>query len=428
MLLKKATSTDDLKTGSNGVTRGSCKALASGVLRVLLVTAVTRTSASSEVPPSSCASMPLASCASTPLAAEGLVGHGASMLQKARGVQREDRGHIALLTSGTLQRYFAESSATHFVAPLTKAGYTVDVYLSLNTEAFTPWIPGAKAFIPDPALDGLTDKESGDLLNRYVTAAGGKLQSFHWVQGYHLADAEVRFIKDSTMFNGFGVGHHAQDARESVVKHYKGLEWLWRDMLHVESTESRPYTHVVILKDDAYWMKDFDLDRLLNFGRDVSSYRPPNVYGLDCTATMDYTPTELADFVFVLDRDGMGAFGHAFTDLLDPRGSAYNTLCTERWLRMFFHNQGMKVLDVPAALIPFQRSGRMRTGPGDSQVQVCLHYACDSSGHGVPLFSPKSVLPMCPVRLVNTIEDEWRVNVSEGSRHGAQWEVDQWLY
>ena len=112
---------------------------------------------------------------------------------------------------------------------------------------------------------------------------------------------------------------------------HKEINMLWQQ---VETHEKKKgagfqYSYVMFIRDDAYWLKDFDLDLMLQItgGRRHSAAGTGQMFSLDCDpASMKWdVHPGLVDFVFLADRAAANILGNVYKYLVQPSDMGHKT-------------------------------------------------------------------------------------------------------
>ena len=187
---------------------------------------------------------------------------------------------------------------------------------------------------------------------------------------------------------------HGQSTRGNFARLYLELYGLWNTAKTNEVNVNKSYSYVMIFRDDANWLADFDLERLLRTGGFQKN--PGGSAGRAFVhACRAFSWKSVCDYVVVAERDAAEPFG-SFYDLITDPGSMGKNLnpggCPESetylyQVAMAFH---VRLEVVPIALIPFQRCGRVNLS---GTIVPCLHKACDHTFEGVPLLGATTLVP-----------------------------------
>jgi len=265
-------------------------------------------------------------------------------------------------------------------------------------------------FIPQP--DGARTLEHRlsavqKLITAEIESAGGRARRVLLMENVSIEGVENDFVATGRWNNGsHGVGEDGASARGNIVKMMKSLQTLGEAMENVEA-EDGAYDFVIILKDDALWLKPFDLSRLLE---NPLGTEQPSGYHLKCdkhVSTYAAPPwAEVQDFILVLRRSVATPFYMLhrllFTGDLHGEDSAHSRARVstywsrknfEAFLRRVSQDHGAVLQPTPPRLLPMQRGGRIAVSTGE--VKMCLHYICDSNASGVEYLRPKKVFPAC---------------------------------
>jgi len=305
---------------------------------------------------------------------------------------------VAVLTSGSLKRYFLTQAAQGLVAPLVKEGYAVDYYAALSVAEFSAWHETANNYVPELSPEGSKLSEVKAMVEQKIQDAGGRARTVELIKNVALSARDNQFINES-VWNGNIPG---LEARQNVVRMMKPLQALGQEMEHVEAKDGK-YDYVVLVKDDAIWMKPFSLQTLLTQPVESSN---PDGYVLRCDwGVSTYSPpaeTAVTEYIFVLKRSGATPFYRMHEVLVDGGLAASGRKETlqrywdvenlETFAKRLADDYNVRLQRTPPYLLPMQRGGRLEV---DGEVKTCLHYFCDSSVNGLPFLEPKKQLFTC---------------------------------
>jgi len=288
-------------------------------------------------------------------------------IQTAQSIAEEQkpkkkREKVAIITSGTLQRYFLGHATKGLIEPLVKQGHSVDYFLTLYAGRFESFNPHGNDFLSE--LSGIVESVK-QLIRGRVSQAGAN------IHGLEISQEVVFNEDDEHLLNTSRLA-----AKRNLVWKDKKLEELWNRLEAVEIHKG-PYTTVIFINDDSVWLKPFDLDRLHN----SSSRKAPEGYLIDCSLQMHgktgwmVTPPAVTDHIYVVDRELAEPFGKQYSLLLND--SKYKlALGDEIFVGDFIKRQKMVMHRRPVDLIPMQRGGHQRSRE-NGQVDICLHKLCD---------------------------------------------------
>ena len=310
--------------------------------------------------------------------------------------------NIAILMAGIVQRYQLNSQE-HLFAPLQRAGWQIDYFYSLFRGNEGAWHKEAADFEPDPDLAKVEQNKLGETISSKVGRFGANVAYSKIFDAYDNDSDSLSYINEGELW-AFA-GERGRGARNNFVHLQKELNMMWQEAKRLEKEKGFQYEYVMIIRDDAYWLKDFDLDRMLQIGGNVklSGEGHGRVFSLACDADLlRFDPRGgILDYVFLGDRESANWFGEVYNYLVRPQdighswmGHLDNTkpINSETFYLELFNFTGAEIVEVPPGLIPMQRIGRLKG-------TLCLHKYCDSNltkdGQVlVPFLHPE--LPECP--------------------------------
>jgi hypothetical protein len=321
---------------------------------------------------------------------------------------------IAILLAGSLRRYFFESDMKHLIQPLTQQGYQVDYYLLLTTSnppafrsgsGYMDYLSSDPLFYSDPTREQtlFDDSQLKTTVTNSVKEHGGTLRSFVLQDHVDIdgnSDLEARRqvaralfpMQDVDLrFPMYDVRPTAQsrtaNGNRNMLRLFMGLQLLWDAMRAVEDEQAADYyDYVILLRDDAMWLHDFDMDRLIQ--EDPTA----DAYILSCNARdPPMAPEEINDHGMVMKRNKAEPFGRYLdtllreTDIEDCQKSVSESISkggirgcnSEMLLKWNIQYQNLKVKLVGQDLIPFQRAAHVRFDNGT--IVECYHKYCESA-------------------------------------------------
>eukprot|EP00438_Fugacium_kawagutii_P017545 Skav228533 [mRNA] locus=scaffold1887:67132:68289:+ [translate_table: standard] len=354
----------------------------------------------------------LASCAAITL----------SLLYQPSEAVSPENVRVAILIAGTLRR-FSLNADTKLVAPLTRANFKVDVFLSLFDGASQGWKKASDNFQPDPQLEGLNRSGIQSLLERRFSMPGSRVAGIKLFDQYNTEPQDVTFV-DTKHWWEVKLGPQkvrGPIARSNFILLWKELEGLWNLSLSEENLHGQ-YAYVMILRDDAFWLQDFNLTRLLDASgvhtKASGSGDNGRLYCMLCERSLGIRDWKslgrvvneeqpgINDYVFLLDRQAAATFGQCYSRIAQP------ALFGSAWLANFekhMVNDGKRerlidrselfylflakfaeidVIQVPASLMPMQRVARL-------DGQMCLHKYCDSHLANISWLQPEKDMNLC---------------------------------
>jgi hypothetical protein len=315
------------------------------------------------------------------------------------------------------------------VASLVNQNYEVDYYLSLTTDvagAYRGNSPYMARLRWDPVFD---EEDAGSLWNQStpvppndrirkvvqqeISKAGGHVAAFHLAPSIDIDSSKLlaarrndsllealnmkqlnalRMDRD-TWFPVWDTRSKARMeataiANQNLLRLHLAVSMLWMDLTAVEEREDFVYDRVVFLRDDTFWVEDFDLDGLLKVEGDV--------HVLACDARVPpMAPSEMNDHGLIVARKFADLFGKyyeklfqtnltACRDSLPPKLHGYdrnkgptrgcNSEMILKWI--LEHADGIRIRTVGQGKIPFQRGAHVDLGNG--KVETCFHKYCQS--------------------------------------------------
>jgi len=307
---------------------------------------------------------------------------------------------VAVLLAGTLVRYFPNLDR-HVVAPLARQSRAVDVYLSLSVEGFTSWRDDGNKFVMHPGYQNKTPNEVKDLIAEGIREHGGTAAVISIPEQVILTHKGNDFVDHGrwwdmdAQFKWPQDLHHARNTRGNIAKLYLELFELWNQAKIKEVETNSSYEYVMIFRDDANWLFDFDLDRLLRIGGEVRNHGSAGrAFGQRCE---DGGLPRLCDFAVIAERQVAEPFGSFYMVMTDPRSMGVNlnprsdsVLESERYVYQTVRAFDIRFEQVPTALIPFERCGRLNIS---GSITPCRHKPNDHTFRGVPKLGAIGLVP-----------------------------------
>ena len=336
---------------------------------------------------------------------------------------------VAVLVAGTLLRYFLTSTCKHVIQPLVQKGHSVDYYLALSTGEHTPWrVTEATAHLTlDPIFGSKPHAQEHIVhtIEQSISQAGGTLRCLALREAVKLDDTRLIHALDARThagpdpFANFPIMSHGNgsvsSANRNFLSVYKALEELWDAAEATEAAQGWRYNWVLVLRDDADWLRDFDLEAVIRSSSGVLKHA--DVYTLACDArTPPMHPSETCDHVMLLSRSHAPLLGRYYSQTVlagapDACRVQVNTrgvhlplpsnnhsgaepekllrCASEELLRWTLVQNHVRFVAVGQGLFPFQRSAHVRL---HNTTTVCWHKFCQSTAfplQGLP------ARPMC---------------------------------
>jgi hypothetical protein len=323
---------------------------------------------------------------------------------------------VAIVIAGTFRRLFLESTVKNLVRPLVQQGFTADVFLSITTDQAkayrsgymneTTWDPvfGSEfdkdgLVVPTPNSERIlytirdrTESHCGRL--RHVTVQNS-------VDIDSNSQLQQKRQRMKTMFKGEdpdtrfpvldlrspGVIARTIIGNQNLLRLHLSVRGLWEHLLEAEEHDGMQYGHVFFLRDDSWWINDFDFRGLLD------KYHKQNIdiYVPSCDARIPpMASSEISDHGLISARTSAELFGRYFDNLLDadlqscaaqlPEEIVNGGLrgCnSEMILKFLIDKAQLHVAFVGKALLPFQRSVHLKAAKKHG-LATCFHKVCQS--------------------------------------------------
>jgi len=184
-----------------------------------------------------------------------------------------------------------------------------------------------------------------------------------------------------------------QAGNKNMIRLFLALESLWStEFLNHEQRSGTAYDYVLILRDDALWLDDFDLHAV------VATDPTADAHVLSCDAREPkMLPPEICDHGILIRRskaDVVGAYVSTMArlDLQECHDSVTEWLGQERGcnsemiLKHALRVHDVRVKEVPQSALPFERAVRIESGDGnDTSNYYCYHKFCQSVDEPIQL-------------------------------------------
>lgn len=341
---------------------------------------------------------------------------------------------VAIVVAGSLERFQLNASVHHLLRPLTQQGHAVDYYLSLTTSfsktnrrttsaQYTDRVHWDAVFSNGTLLqDAPTEAQTNNILRHAILQHGGRLRQailrdFVSIDGDEMLrehrrqalqkhpkeDPDMRF--PSVDVRNDKVEKRTAAANRSLLRHMLATYELWKALLQVEATLEFQYDYVMFLRDDTLWIRDFDLNKLLNdaaiswaaktkddYNNKKNASTQIDVYALACDARdPPLDATEMNDYGLMVHRSQAQVFGTYYLELFrtDLKACAArlprllskdgqrgcNAEMILKWIVV--DQKKLKVYKVGQQDMPFQRGLTVILKDGVTLGQ-CLHQTCQS--------------------------------------------------
>ena len=233
----------------------------------------------------------------TPATVDG--NHTAKMDGKAVTRQK-----VAILIAGTVARFHLNTSAEHLVAPLVQSGWEVDYFSSLFLGQPAPWKAKAevKELEADWEFQQANETHIKNIISQKLSSSGARVIFNHVFSEQDVDLAEKNFI-DTDMAFWPRPERRGKTARNNFILMWFAI--LWQKAKKYENMHGT-YSYVIMLRDDAYWFRDFNLTQILELrGIERLPGRPGEgqLYSVLCDETHISTGDldGLIDYFFLVD-------------------------------------------------------------------------------------------------------------------------------
>ena len=340
--------------------------------------------------------------------------------------KKKNGKRVAIVVSGSLRRYFFQSSLQHLINPLSEQGHLVDYYLALamgDAPAYRSDAGYMNYMDYDPILkDGMEHNlgkttQLQDYIGKKIELVGGKLKHAILRKRFEIEhnnllkqrremsktvlfpneeDPDIAFpLKD---FRSAQVKQRTSNANRNLLSMHLGIEELWTNAQNYENENEWKYDYVMYLRDDTQWLSDFDLNKLLSLG-------DADIYILSCDARQPPLHIdEINDHALVVKREVADFFGMYFTNLFKEKDLVENCVSnmkdskifakrfkntdttttsvrgcnSEMLLKYLIEENNFSVLKVGQSYLPFQRSVHLDMGDDKGGKMTCFHKYCQS--------------------------------------------------
>ena len=229
------------------------------------------------------------------------------------------RQRVAILIAGTVARFHLNTSAEHLVAPLVQSGWEVDYFSSFFLGRPSGWHAGVEAFEADWEFQEANETHVESIISQKLSSSGARV-IFNRVFSEQDVDlAESSFIAQKT---GFWQNKRGKVARKNFILMWKNLSILWQKAKEHEKMYGK-YSYVIILRDDAYWFRDFNLTQMLELrGIERLPGRPGEgqLYSVLCDPrhVSKADLLGLIDYFFLVDRVAADVVCTTYERIIQP--------------------------------------------------------------------------------------------------------------
>ena len=251
------------------------------------------------------------------------------------------RQKVAILIAGTVARFHLNTSAEHLVAPLVQSGWEVDYFSSLFLGRPAPWKAKAemKELEADWEFQQANETHIKNTISQKLSSSGARVIFNHVFSEQDVDLAEKNFIDTDIAFWP-RPERRGKTARNNFILMWRNLAILWQKAKKHENMHGK-YSYVIILRDDAYWFRDFNLTQILELrGIERLPGRPGEgqLYSVLCDETHISTGDlgGLIDYFFLVDRVAADIVCTTYERIIQP------TRFGDGWARFrkktHFHN------------------------------------------------------------------------------------------
>eukprot|EP00927_Polykrikos_kofoidii_P020558 TRINITY_DN19775_c0_g1_i2.p1 TRINITY_DN19775_c0_g1~~TRINITY_DN19775_c0_g1_i2.p1 ORF type:complete len:718 (-),score=91.79 TRINITY_DN19775_c0_g1_i2:37-2190(-) len=167
---------------------------------------------------------------------------------------------LAVLIVGVRERFYPLPTLRHVVLPAFEAGYHVDYFCLLS------WRPahGQRSVFSQSALRGRSNPAFANVTKEALQDYVIRHARHHGARNVHFLLLEPDLTLDPlgpTWSRIFGRRMRSSLAFENSVLRFKKVEMLWNmtlDLIDGNANEE-PYSHVLLTRDDVYWVDDVHL-------------------------------------------------------------------------------------------------------------------------------------------------------------------------
>ena len=353
---------------------------------------------------------------------------------KALHLEKVEKQRVAVIVAGTWARYMFNSSLHHLIRPMLAQGHDVDYYLYLTTakaKAYRSESEYMNHVRSDPVLgehittNGTEFINSTEFSNGTAFSKGTEyLRSEMKAVGVSFAEIVIKervdidsnmLLKESrsaanasdpdTKFPMFDsrtdqTERRTANGNRNLLRLHLAIQHLWQRLVEHESKVGWKYDYVLFLRDDMFWLDDFDLNNLIM--KDGSVFLP------SCDAReprMD--EMEVNDHALVARRASAELFGNYYTELFRSdilqnctarlskviRNGGKRGCNSEMILKYMMDIHHIAVEQVGQGDFPFQRSVNVEMN--DGSIQQCFHKFCQSMENSLVILPPYDKIQVC---------------------------------
>ena len=329
---------------------------------------------------------------------------------------------VALFIAGTAKRYVFQGLTEHFIKPLVEQQNTnVDYFLMLSVKqglAYRSSDEFIKYQTYDPAFKEISAERDSSTVTAYlfdeirnsITHSGASVGGIHiqpqpmkldpsqlrsrQIEAKKARPREDSYYRFPTLDLRPEFRRRTAVTNRNLFKLYLGVQKLWDKHLTASETHVGViYDYVILLKDDATWLADFNLQKLLDTNPHADAYvlscdqRDPPIIA-----------KEYSDIGIVIKRNKAKVLGRYFEEILHTNLQECHdsvkdmvpsdTGCNNGMLLYHILKKNNVIVErVPQSVFPIERTFNLLRPNGTTA--RCIHSVCQSSES--PLEIPDNV-------------------------------------
>ena len=205
------------------------------------------------------------------------------------------------------------------MAPLVQSGWEVDYFSSFFLGRPSGWRAGVEAFEADWEFQEANETHFESIISQKLSSSGAHVMFNRVFSEQDVDLAESSFIAQE---KGFWPNKRGKIARNNFILMWKNLAILWQKAKEHEKRYGK-YSYVIILRDDAYWFRDFNLTQMLELrGIERLPGRPGEgqLYSVLCDPrhVSSGDLRGLMDYFFLVDRVAADVVCTTYERIIQP--------------------------------------------------------------------------------------------------------------
>jgi hypothetical protein len=267
---------------------------------------------------------------------------------------------VAVVVTGSFNRFIFQSSIQRLIKPLSDQGHLVDYYLSLSMKK-APAYRSDQTYmnyqVSDPIfdkyvfqdenrtlLDAATMKEQMQtFLQQELKSAGANLRYSTFQDNYDGVDMNAKVIERRSLaaqlypnedpdlrfplldIRNAAIMHRTANANRNMLNLFYHIQHVYEQLLTYEMDVRVKYDYVMFLRDDTMWFNDFDLQAMIddatttttrNGRHSVEASSHIELFVPSCDARVpSMHPMEINDHIAIVKRNRADIFGKYFDEL-----------------------------------------------------------------------------------------------------------------